>query len=84
MNRARKTAKNEPDPQIFDTMRTEWQSTSIYFCTILATGGGWFIAYVCVTMMVEILSPRMRCTAISIGIGFAYGIFDGLTPFIAT
>ena len=34
-------------------------------------------------MMVEILSPRVRCTVISIGNGIAYGIFGGLLPLIA-
>ncbi len=42
---------------------------------------GWAVYAV---MMVEILSPRVRCTVISIGNGIAYGIFGGLTPLIAT
>ncbi len=42
---------------------------------------GWAVYAV---MMVEILSPRVRCTVISIGNGIAYGVFGGLTPLIAT
>ncbi len=35
-------------------------------------------------MMVELLSPRVRCTVISIGNGIAYGFFGGMTPPAAT
>ena len=167
--------KSEPEPQVFETVRSEWRTIFVYFCMIVMTGVGWFVAYVYAVndltdhmhvstakaldintvalfgillvtpfagalsdrigrkplalfaaigtavlalplwwlihheytayiivgqlgfavlfavgwavyavMMVEILSPRVRCTVISIGNGIAYGIFGGLTPLIAT
>ena len=35
-------------------------------------------------MMPESLSPRIRCSVLSIGNGIAYGFFGGMTPLTAT
>ena len=35
-------------------------------------------------MMAETLTPRLRCSVLSIGNGVAYGVFGGLTPLVST
>ncbi len=39
-------AKSEPEPQVLDTVRSEWRTILVYFCMIVMTGVGWFLAYV--------------------------------------